>query len=319
MNYKSYSDLNYDIKKNLSRIQNQGYDLVVGLPRSGIVPAYMIALYLNIECTDLDSLIHNRPLKKGGSRKYKANLSLPHDAKKILVVDDSIHKGFSLERDLTLIVDEIKGKITTLVIYSSLSSRKDVDFFFEYLPIPRVFEWNIFHHSVLLNSCVDIDGVLCLDPSEEENDDGERYVSFILNAKPLFLPTYKIHSLVTSRLEKYRKETEYWLQKHNVTYSHLIMLDLPSKKERQRLNAHASHKSAYYKKSGTNFFIESNVAQSVKICELVGKPVFCVNNNQLYTPSLIKELSCKAKGFKRYIQLMPFKILKGILNKMDCK
>lgn len=314
MNYKSFSDLSDDIRHGLFQVQSQNYDLVVGLPRSGMVPAYMIALYLNIECTDLNALIKNTPLKKGESRKYKADLCLPQEAKKILVVDDSIKSGLSLARDLKSIPDDIRGKVTTLVIYSSLSSRNDVDYFFEYLPIPRVFEWNVFHHSVLLNSCVDIDGVLCLNPTDEENDDGERYLIFILNAKPLFLPAYKIHSIVTSRLEKYRKETEHWLLKHNIIYDNLIMLDLPSKEERQRLSAHASHKSAYYKKSETKFFIESDVGQSIKICESAGKPVFCVDNNRLYTPSLIKKLSNNVSGFKKYIRWEFLKKLKEFLK-----
>ena len=83
----------------------------------------------------------------------------------------------------------------------------------------------------------------------KQNDDGKNYVDFLLNAKPHILPSYKIHSLVTSRLEKYRSYTEQWLKKHNILYENLIMLDLPDKDSRLKLNAHAAHKAAYYKKS----------------------------------------------------------------------
>ena len=65
MNFKNYSDLSRDIRKNLHLLSDDEYDLVVGLPRSGMVPAYMIALGLNVDCTDLNSLVDNTPLKKG--------------------------------------------------------------------------------------------------------------------------------------------------------------------------------------------------------------------------------------------------------------
>lgn len=287
MNYKNFANVSTDIRKNIFKIQDTQYDLVVGLPRSGMIPAYMIALHLNIEVTDLGSLIENIPLKKGSTRKSKKDFNLPQQAMKILLVDDSIDTGNSLKNDLNLLPDELREKVTTVAIYSSKSERTDIDIFFEYLPSPRIFEWNVFHKSTLVYSCVDIDGVLCIDPTEEENDDGEKYINFILNAKPLFLPTAKIHSLVTSRLEKYRSETEQWLSKHNIIYDHLIMLNLPSKKERQRLSAHGKHKAIYYKASKTDLFIESDARQASEISNLTGKVVLCIDNNTFYKPNLL--------------------------------
>jgi hypothetical protein len=39
----------------------------------------------------------------------------------------------------------------------------------------------------------------------------KKYI-FILNAPPLFIPGSKIGTIVTSRLEKYRIQTETWLE-----------------------------------------------------------------------------------------------------------
>ncbi len=311
MNYKSFSDLSNDIRKNIFKVQSKQYDLVVGLPRSGMVPAYMIALYLNIDCTDLGSFIENRPLKKGMTRGIKNILEFPQDAKNILLVDDSIWSGVSLLRDIKLIPEQLREKITTLAVYSTKPKRDDVDFFLEYLPVPRVFEWNIFHHDMLTRACLDIDGVLCLDPTEEENDDGDKYIDFILNATPLFLPTTRIHSLVTSRLEKYRSETEKWLSKHNIIYDNLIMLDLPSKEERLRLKAHGTHKAKYYKNSKIEFFIESDASQALEICKLAGKAVFCIDNNSMYNPNLTSKILKNPKSLKKYI---PYSIKKSLMN-----
>lgn len=98
---------------------------------------------------------------------------------------------------------------------------------------------------------MDIDGVLCVDPTPEENDDGPRYREFLLNAQPLFIPRTEVGTLVTSRLEKYRPETMAWLKKNHVKYDKLVMLDLPNKEARQRANCHASFKAKEYKLSTT--------------------------------------------------------------------
>ena len=58
-----------------------------------------------------------------------------------------------------------------------------VDYFFEIVDYPRFFQWNIMNHSILQKTCMDIDGVLCADPTPEENDDGEKYRHFLLNAR----------------------------------------------------------------------------------------------------------------------------------------
>ena len=68
-----------------------------------------------------------------------------------------------------------------------------------------MFEWNYLHHDGYSHlCCYDIDGVLCEDPTDEENDDGDRYKNFILNAPLRFKPFAPIGFLVSSRLEKYR-------------------------------------------------------------------------------------------------------------------
>lgn len=307
MNFRSYTDLRNIISSKLPLLQTQNFDLIVGIPRSGMIPAYIIALYLNKHCCDLSSLISNTPLKKGITRKINDKLQFPSDAKKILIVDDSIMSGKSLERELMKIPNEIRSKITTMAIYSSKKNRNDVDFYLEYVSSPRVFEWNIFHHNVIENSCFDIDGVLCVDPTEVENDDGERYIEFLNNAKPLFIPTVKIKCLVTSRLEKYRTETENWLKNNGVKYDSLIMLDLPSKEERQRLGAHSTHKASVYKNTDSELFFESERDQAIKIYELTKKPVYCVGTNEMYSTSDFTSILFSSKSVKK-------SALRGVLD-----
>ena len=91
MNYRSISDLNQIILKRLYIIPRD-IDLVVGIPRSGMFPANLLALYLNRPVTDLGSFINGHIYKAGergqffDSRRYK----------KILIVDDIISYCSSL-------------------------------------------------------------------------------------------------------------------------------------------------------------------------------------------------------------------------------
>ena len=175
MNYKSYSDLSNDINKNINRLHELQIDLVVGIPRSGMIPAYMIALALNIHCIDLQSFLRNEPPKRGNTRKFKEKYASAWDAEKILLVDDSISSGKSMEEAYEKIPDRLKNKITKLAIYAENTKTNNLDIYLEKVPQPRVFEWNIYHHNILSISGIDIDGVLCVDPTPEENDDGEKY------------------------------------------------------------------------------------------------------------------------------------------------
>ncbi len=160
---------------------------------------------------------------------------------------------------------------------------------FEVVPQPRMFQWNVMHHWFLGQSCVDIDGVLCADPTNEENDDGPAYEKFLRGALPLHRPSRKIGYLVTSRLEKYRPQTEAWLARHGVQYGKLVMLDLPSKKERQRQSAHGTFKADFFRNSDAVLFIESEYDQALKIANAAGKAVLCWETQEIVSPSSLQE------------------------------
>lgn len=279
INFKTYNQLALDIRSSIQYIP-LGIDLVVGIPRSGMIPAYMIGQFLNLKVASLDEYLNEietsngeRPLKTVGGLASK---------RKVLIVDDSINSGVSLQK-----VKEKLAKyknedfFTYYAVYATEKSKNMVDIYGAICDQPRIFQWNYLNHAILSQACVDIDGVLCVDPTEEENDDGEKYINFILNAKPLYLPKYKIMALVTSRLEKYRRQTEEWLSKNGVIYGELFMLDLPNKEERVRLNNHGDFKAKIYSKLETSvLFIESNQKQAEKIAKLTNKPVVCVSNDE---------------------------------------
>lgn len=275
MNYKDYSDLSVDILEEIDKIPSD-IQLIVSIPRSGIIPAFIIGTQLNLPVNSIDEYL-NGILGSKGKRILKNN---QNEFTHVLVVDDSIDSGNAMcdaKERIKALNNNVKH--TYCAIYASNKIEPKVDLYLKYLPQPRVFQWNFKNHFISTQSCYDLDGVLCVNPTEEQNDDGKKYLSFILDAKPLFIPAYKISCIVTSRLEKYRTETELWLKTNKVNYKELIMLDLPSAEERRQRKIHAKFKAEVFVIRNEKIFVESNWKQAKTIFKIAKKPVFCTEND----------------------------------------
>jgi uncharacterized HAD superfamily protein len=295
MNYRSLAQLNHDVVRNLHRVPPD-VDVIVGVPRSGLMAASLVALALNLPLADLEGFVAGRLLSSGKTRRRKALDAGMGDLRHALLVDDSVWKGNAIaEARLKLADAPAHIKITTCAIYGHKDAGGLVDLMFEDVPLPRVFEWNLMHHDTLANACVDIDGVLCHDPDARENDDGAEYLNFLRNARPLHAPSKRIGALVTSRLEKYRDATEAWLAAQGIQYDELVMLDLPDAESRRRSGAHIPHKADFYRKSRHRLFIESEPHQAQQIAQRSGKPVLCVEDQILYQPDTKSASSSPAR------------------------
>ena len=276
LEFRTFGNLAYCIRSNLYKIP-EDIDLVVGIPRSGMIPAYIIALFMNKKCCSLDEFIAG--IKSSNGFRNVSNKPI----KNILVIDDSIFSGSEMSRVREKLSGFTDYNFKYMAVYARTESKDKVDVYLEIVDGRRVWQWNYLNHSIAGVACFDMDGVLCVDPTDDQNDDGEKYIDFIKNAKPLYIPKYKIRAIVTSRLEKYRKFTEEWLAENGVKYDELIMLDLPNAEERRKLACHADFKAEVYKRMvDTKIFIESDPYQAKKIATITGKQVLCVKTDELF-------------------------------------
>ena len=283
MYYRSIADLQSAITANLHRLPRD-LDLVVGVPRSGLLAANLFGLAANLPVTDLDGFVAGRMFSSGSTKSRPAVRSI-FEARRVLVLDDSINTGTAMrEARAKVTAAGSTAKMMFAAVYGLPRGHVEVDCVFEDVPQPRLFEWNVMHHVLLERSCVDLDGVICADPTSEENDDGPAYQRFLRSARLLQRPSRRIRWIVTSRLEKYRASTQAWLARNGIRYDKLIMLDLPSKKERQRLSAHADFKAAFYRASDAVLFIESEGVQAATIAQASGKPVLCTETQKMILP-----------------------------------
>lgn len=283
---KSIADMNAAIVANLHRIP-RNIDAIVGIPRSGMLAASAIALHLQKPLADVEGLCDGRV--------YRRKLRHASHVTRVLLVDDTVLHGAAMSQAVALIKRQRLGvKLTRFAVYDSPNTPENaVDLVCERLPGPRAFAWNLWKHTRLDRWCFDMDGVLCRDPRGEENDDGERYLQFIRTAEPKFKPMQPIGPIVTARLEKYRAETEAWLQCQKIAHAGLHMLDLPDKAARMARGNRGGFKAERYaqlavtiredgKQKPTELFVESNNGQARKIAELTGKAVWCTDSQTFY-------------------------------------
>lgn len=200
-----------------------------------------------------------------------------------LIVDDSIDSGSSMRAARALLAGT-DWKPTYLAIYAHKRSSHLVDHYLEFVAPPRNFEWNMWHSPLCERACFDMDGVICPDPSREQNDDGRAYLDFVSGAPALVRPTRALKHIVTSRLERYRSATEEWLRTCGIAYENLHMLDLPSASQRRRLGIHASFKASVYRGTESWLFVESDSRQAESIAELSGRPVLDYSTKRIVKP-----------------------------------
>jgi uncharacterized HAD superfamily protein/hypoxanthine phosphoribosyltransferase len=309
--------MNHTVMRNLHRVPTE-VDLVVGIPRSGLLAANMIALYLNLPLTDMEGLREGRLMAKGKRQVRNHASTIFQQARKILIVDDCVSQGTEMNKARQAVKAwGYADRACFATVYSFPERIDTVDLVFETVARPACFQWSCMHTPELRNHCVDIDGILCADPTKEQDDDGPAYEAFLQNAKPLFIPTAEVGWLVTCRLEKYRELTEAWLARHNVRYHHLIMMPAPDKATRDQQNQHAVFKAHHYRKCGASLFIESSPGLARQIADLSHRPVMCLDTGSLVRPPASERFDIQCQRlywWGRRLRRAPRRLAASFLN-----
>ena len=248
---------------------------VLGIPRSGVLPASMIAMWLNLPLYSLDS--SGKPFVLSGVSSFGGGRmdDFISNNGRLLVVDDTIYSGTAMK--------DIKNKILQDAFYCCVyfrnKSKFKPDFFGKELSPPHLLEWNLFNSTYIQDALLDFDGILSPNVPHDICLDEEKYIEYITNVKPLphRMPKGKCKGIVTARLEKYREVTEQWLDKHKIEYGFLKMF--PTEREQERDKNHteeaATFKSDIFISSDASFFIESEIAEAAIIRRRSGKFVVC--------------------------------------------
>lgn len=176
---------------------------VVGIPRSGMAPAAILASMLH---RPLFSLTLNGELVPVGGG-HRAGWGEMRESGGIPVyVDDTTHNGNTIRKYKQNGVDFSDGVIAVCFALS----KDEINYWAEDLPTPHLLEWNIGNAPWAQHLGLDLDGIVCHNPPWQ--------------ARPHYpFRAVSVRAIITARPEDERPETEQWLNEWGMKYGELIM------------------------------------------------------------------------------------------------
>lgn len=279
MRYYTCNDLCEAVYRNIYKIPHD-IDCVVGIARSGMIPATIIATLLHKPLYSADGFCSGKSEGCGLRGRYFRESR----SNSILLVDDTVFQGNAIVDAVRQIRPHYSGQIITCTAFGEGPGVDKVNIVLQDIRGGNqyLYEWNVFQHNPeFMCRCIyDIDGVLCVNPPDDHNL--AAYEAYLDNAVPLITPVSKVGALCTCRLEKYRARTEAWLAKVGVTYGELCMVNLPDHETRARWNRWAEHKAEFYQsKPWAQLFVESSEWEANRIHQMTRKPVLSIETNTL--------------------------------------
>lgn len=269
-------------------LSHESYDLILGIPRSGMMIASMISLKLAVPLSTPDNFCNG---VIWASKKIDIG-----DIRKILIVDDTASTGGTMREVVKMVENSNKYvSIETGALFVSVKGKNEVDKYYHVMPEPILGEWNLLHQKIG-GVGFDMDGVLCEDCPIGSDDNELKYEEFLNNAKPLYIPAYEIDAIITSRLEKYRPQTEAWLKKHGVKYKVMFMWNIPDKK--MRGTGSSEYKSQLLNRLFLDYYVESNLSEAEYIWNHTKIPTICIEtmsmfNELIFNNTLLSKLGGK--------------------------
>lgn len=265
MNWVSYRQLCTDAADFANKLAEDPLhkDLVavIGAPRSGCMPASMLALHRHWYYAGVEFFAQTGKFYEPGDR-LKSFCDMPKQGK-VLLLDDSAGRCNSINAACRKIADGGKCgdfQIVRGAMYASQHAVKGemLDVYFRQLNMPRVFEWNLFGHLSVRKWAFSFDVLRT----------GDR------------VPSRKVAAIVCDVPETLRKRMAGILEKVGVQYGDLAMP--PAEAGGWEMDERAKWKGEWYRKSKCELFVEMDLATAMTVAEVSRKPVVCLENKRLY-------------------------------------
>jgi adenine/guanine phosphoribosyltransferase-like PRPP-binding protein/uncharacterized HAD superfamily protein len=290
LNFRSVAQLSDQILRWSHRLPGD-IEVVVGVPRSGLLAANLLALYLNVPLTDVNGLLGGRCFAAGtvrrkvfaGGTDASALGTFLNSPRNVFVVDDTVLSG----RSMRAVRESIQAaglhhRVSYGAVYVLPGKLDEVDFHCEVLNAPRVFEWNVLQGELLRQFCVTLDGVLRGRSVAADLGEGIRHGAPVQDSRPYLVPTAEIGWIVTERPERDRTDTEAWLRAHGIRYRNLVMSEDATGTRSPA--AAAALKAEVYASTDASLYVESSFRQALEIARLTRRHVLCTDSMQLVHP-----------------------------------
>jgi orotate phosphoribosyltransferase len=285
MEYRSVADLNHRIIDWIHALPPD-LDAVVGIPRSGMLAANLLALHLNLPLTDVEGLIANRVMHAGGRCNGTAVGPTLRKRARVLVVDDSCRSGGTIRKVREqLRRARLPYRLHFGAVFATPAAVREgkIELYAEIVPAPRAFEWNIFHAAGMGRYCVELDGVLTQPQPASIAGGVVGGGEGLRAAEPLILPRAEIGWVVSSRSQEHREEAEKWLRRHDVRYRELVMA--PAERNgAMGGDERAEFLADVFVQTGATLFLTASARIALEMARSAGRPVFGVDAREMLYP-----------------------------------
>ena len=243
------------------------YDLVIGVPRTGLTIAGIISDELAI------------PLSTPGTLPeiWKPSNLPARDIQRILLVEDCtarLSHLFSAKQKVREAFPEAEIHLGSLF---SNGSQGRLDTYGSELRDSCIFEWELMNIEFSRNVASDLDGVICQDWPKLVTEDDR--LDWMRTVKPYLIPVYGLSAIITSRPEKYRDITTQWLNEHGVRFCRLVM----DQTIEGQYNDYLSWKVYAINRIKPGLFLESNDETAKAIHYKTGVTVICTDTMKMYS------------------------------------
>lgn len=243
------------------------YDLIVGIPRAGLLFGNFMAMELSIPLSTPETV----------ENFWQSKVMDDKPIKSILIVEDMTKNGtqvLPLKRTLQTIYP--KAIIHIGAVFQP-EGGLDLDTFGAKIDCRSITEWDFLDEQVYQNVAVDMDGVLCQDVPPGITERG--FEIWAKDAVPYLIPRFRIQAIITSRLEKTRALTDDWLRRNGVKYYNLLCDPSPTLEDRDLIGWKV-HCINWRK---PEVFVESDDRVAQEVHWRTGVPVICVSTMKIYS------------------------------------
>lgn len=270
--YKDLLNKTRELLPDLAGVRATG---IIGMPRSGMLPASIIAMELALPLLAYDRTTKSIYNIGEGRRRGLLDGS---KREKYILVDDSVCSG---EQMLSAIkaLSEVLGhkKTVTCSIFANPGAKYTPHIVGARYSPPHFFEWNVFQNFMTEKIAFDMDGIICADPPPIAWSEGKEYEEWIRNPQLLHVPITKNGVVVISaRSERFRRETEDWLNAAGIKVKALILCNNSLVKTPENVGKWKAEKILQARiEHGISYYMESSYLISREISSRVGIPVIC--------------------------------------------
>lgn len=251
---------------------------IAGVPRSGMIVAARLATHMGAELAVVHADAFEATLSIGSIGGGRRWADINERKQHLVIVDDSVHTGESIPK-----WREAFPTAHIAAVYVHPANAHLVDAYAHIWPMHHLFEWHFFGSNLVEQAAFDMDGMICQDCTDEQDDDGPKYLDFITNAEPRWVPRpHTIPLIVTARLQKYEPQTREWLDRHGVKVDRIVFHPASDKPERDKDRNYHQHKALPFRASNCRYFFESCPKQARLIAMLSEKPVICPPTGQVF-------------------------------------